>query len=266
MAELTLAVAQFTAGRDTAANADACARLIAATGGRAGLTVLPENAMYSDPLKEGDGYSESLDGPFITRIREAARTAGVNVLVGFTETSETPRPYNTLVFVQKDGEIGGVYRKIHLYDAFGFKESDRVEPAPIGDPLVFEIDGVRVGALTCYDLRFPEASRWLADHDVHVIALPAAWATGPAKELHWETLIRARAIENTLYFAGCGQTLPHCTGASIIIDPMGATVASAGEEPEAIAYGSVRTERVETVREKNPSLANRKFAVVPKGL
>lgn len=265
MSAIRVSLAQYAASLDVEANTKTATDLIAAAGADSDLVVLPENAMYSDPTKQrpGENHHETLEGPFVSALAGAAKDASVDVIAGFTETSDDERSYNTLVHVTAAGTVAGVYRKIHLYDAFGYRESDKVRPAEIDEPYVFTIKGVKVGALTCYDLRFPEISRWVADQDADLIVLPAAWAVGPAKEMHWETLARARAIENTIYFAACGQTGPHCTGQSFIADPMGVVIASAGEAGNAIATGVVDTDRVQAVRKTNPSLANRRFTVTP---
>ncbi|WIB36991.1 nitrilase-related carbon-nitrogen hydrolase [Curtobacterium sp. MCJR17_043] len=110
-----------------------------------------------------------------------------------------------------DGSVLETYRKVHLYDAFGSRESDRIEA---GDPAqlpVVEVDGVRVGLETCYDLRFPEVTRRLAATDTgaaDVVVLPAEWVRGPGKEHHWRTLLTARAVENTVWVLGVGQAPP----------------------------------------------------------
>lgn len=265
MNEFRLAVAQFAASTDIAHNRGISESLIAAAGAQADLVVLPENAMYSDPTKSSSsGHSEPLSGEFVTALREAAARAQTHVVAGFTETSDSDRPFNTLVHITSAGELAGVYRKIHLYDAFGYRESDTVRPAPADSPLTFQINGVTVGAATCYDLRFPEMARWLIDASADVLVYPAAWAVGPMKELHWETLLRARAIENTAYIAAAGQTGPHCTGQSQILDPLGVTLASVGEEQESFAVAVVRAARVEQVRATNPCLDNRQFTVAPR--
>ena len=139
----------------------------------------------------------------------------------------------------------------------------QITPAAISVPLLFECNGLTVGAATCYDLRFPEIFRWLVDNGADVIALPADWIVGPMKELHWETLVRARAIENTIYMAACGQTGPIGSGQSVIVDPMGTLIASAGEAADSIAIGTVTKSRIDDVRRSNPSLSNRAFSVVP---
>jgi predicted amidohydrolase len=260
------AVCQFTATPDIEANLDTCAKLIAqAAQAGARLAVLPEAVMFFDPDKTaGPGpHGQSLDGAFVTELGNRARKAGVAVVAGVYEPSDDGRDYNTLVAISASGELLGTYRKIHLYDAFGYRESDKVRAGDIGQPLIFQVDGVTIGALTCYDLRFPEAFRWLAEAGAEAIVLPAAWAVGPMKEDHWLTLAKARAIENTVYLAAAGQTGPDSCGQSSIIDPMGVVLASAGEVPGSIATADILTERVAHVRTTNPSLSNRRFTVAP---
>jgi deaminated glutathione amidase len=262
---VTVAVCQFAAGTDIDANTATCTQLIGASAAAgAQLAVLPEAAMYHDPARtEQYPAAQSLDGPFVTAIAEAAKEHSIAAVVGMFEPLEgTDRRSNTLVAVSDTGEQLGVYRKIHLYDAFGFRESDTISPADIGSPLLFDVGGVRVGALTCYDLRFPETFRWVVDAGADLVVLPAAWVAGPAKEAHWATLIAARAIENTVYVAAAGQTGPVSCGQSRVVDPMGVTVCSAGEQP-GIAVAPVDTARIAAVRAVNPSLANRRFTVGP---
>jgi predicted amidohydrolase len=263
---VTAALAQFATDLDKDANrkfvVDA---FTAAQEAGARLVVTPENSMYADFAKvdTDSDWPEPLDGPFVTAVREAARSTGVAGVVGFSEKLPgDKRASNTLAAVDGRGELLGVYRKVHLYDAFGYRESDTIAPADVADPLVFELDGITFGAMTCYDIRFPESARVLADAGATALVVPAAWAVGPAKEEHWATLVRARAIENTVYVLACGQTGPSCVGQSVIVDPMGTVVAGAGERP-GVVTAPLSPERVESVRRVNPSLANRRFAVVP---
>ena len=268
MSTLSIATAQFEASTDTKENRSKVKELIQRAAAVGKLVVLPENSMFSDPQKTHSGapYSESLDGEFVTALKASAVDNHIHILCGMTETNteDIQRPFNTLVYVNASGELVDVYRKIHLYDAFGYTESDKVTAADIDSPLVFDIDGVKIGAATCYDLRFPEVFRWIADEGADVVALPAAWAAGAAKEDHWTTLIKSRAIENTLYMVGSGQTGPSCTGQSLIVDPMGVIVASAGEVGMGVASGTVDTDRIDSVRKTNPSLKGRRFTVAPK--
>ena len=264
---ISIAVCQFAAGLDVEANTEACLDLIAAAAAHeADLAVLPEAAMFYDPAKaQADRtHGQPVDGAFGQAMAEAAKTHGIAVLAGMSEQIDDPRrDSNTVLAIAATGELQGAYRKIHLYDAFGQRESDVLRAGEIEAPVMIEVNGVRVGVLTCYDVRFPEVFRWVVDAGADVIALPAAWAAGPAKEDHWRTLIRARAIENTVYVAAAGQTGPVSCGMSLIVDPMGIELACAGLEP-GVASAAVDPGRIRAVRQINPSLANRRFQVSPR--
>ena len=158
-----------------------------------------------------------------------------------------------MVAVSPDGDLLGCYRKIHVYDAFGVRESDTIRPGDIAAPLLFTVGDVTVGALTCYDLRFPEVFRWITDAGAELVALPAAWATGPGKDHHWQTLIHAQALENTIYVAAADQTGPMSCAMSMIVDPMSVRIADAGEQP-GLVTATVTRERIAQVRAVNPSL------------
>lgn len=252
---MRIALAQFTAGPEKEAN---LRRMLDLTGQAASsgarLVLFPECSMLHTPQDESPApLAEPLDGPFVTALAGAARRHGVGVCAGVFERSPEPeRAFNTVVVIDPSGHLAGWYRKIHLYDAFGYRESDRIV-AGDGATLVFSLDGVALGVETCYDVRFPELSRHLVARGAEVILLPAAWVHGHLKESHWEVLVRARAIENTVYVAGAGLTGRRFTGSSMLVDPMGVPVVRAGEE-EALLTGDVDPERLRAVRRANPSL------------
>ncbi len=226
------------------------------------LVVFPEAAMCTfPPAREPLApHAEALDGPFVTRLRELARAHGVAIVAGMFERAPDPaRAYNTLAAVDARGDLAGTYRKVHLYDAFGYRESDRVAPGD-GALLTLDVDGMCIGVQTCYDLRFPEITRRLADRGADVVVLPAAWFAGPLKEMHLETLARARAIENTVYFCVADQAGSAVVGNSAVYDPLGTTLAAGGEE-EALVVATLSPERIATVRAKLPSLQNRRLAI-----
>jgi predicted amidohydrolase len=263
-----VAVAQFAPGEDRVHNRDVVAGLIAVAAGRgARLVVLPEYSSYfTDPL--GPSFArnaEPLDGEFVGAVARACREHGVTVVAGLVErTGERHRFANTLVAVDPAGDVVATYRKQHLYDAFGARESEWVVAGGLEAPQLFEVDGLRVGLQTCYDLRFPEVSRRLADAGAELVAVPAEWVRGPLKEHHWTTLLTARAIENTFYVAAADQVPPLAIGRSAIVDPMGVTVAALGETT-GIAVGEVSRDRVREVRERNPALRLRRYRVEPLG-
>jgi deaminated glutathione amidase len=136
--------------------------------------------------------------------------------------------YNTAVAFDGAGELVASYRKLHLFDAFGHRESEEV--APGSAPVLVTLAGMRTGLEICYDVRFGELSRALAVAGADLLVLPAAWAAGPLKEEHWLTLVRARAIENTVWVAAAGQVpdpdepptrAATGIGRSILVDPLG---------------------------------------------
>jgi predicted amidohydrolase len=199
--------------------------------------------------------AEPVDGPFASEVARVAKERGTTVVAGMFETSADPgRPFNTLVV---RGGATADYRKIHLYDSFGYRESDRLT-AGDPDPALVEVGGLKLGLMTCYDLRFPELSRALVAAGAEVLVVPAAWVAGPRKLDHWRTLLLARAIENTAYVVAAAQPAPRYTGHSMVVDPLGEVLAEAGDGAEVITAVLDR-EVLEEARRTNPSLANRRL-------
>jgi len=254
---LAVAVLQEPAGLDPEANRSALARLVPTD---ADLVVLPE-AFARDFGAAGSTlapYAEAQDGPFGTELGRVAAEHGTTVVAGMIATSPDPeRPYNTLVM---RGAAQASYRKIHLYDSFGYRESDVLTagPADASGPVVVEVGGVPIGLMTCYDLRFPELARALVDRGAEVLVVPAAWVAGPRKVDHWRTLLRARAIENTVYVVAAGQPAPRYSGHSLVLDPLGDVLAEAGDGPE-IVRATLSHDELQRARALNPSLANRRL-------
>jgi predicted amidohydrolase len=144
-----------------------------------------------------------------------------------------------------------------MYDSFGYQESKVLAPGPL-EPATFELEGTTFGILTCYDLRFPELARRLVDDGTEVILVPAAWVAGPRKVYHWTTLLRARAIENTVFVVGVGQPAPRSSGHSMVIDPLGDVLVEGGDDAE-ILTAEIDLSAVGEARRTNPSLANRRL-------
>jgi predicted amidohydrolase len=260
-----VAVAQFAPGADVSANLDDVRALIAEAAAQgAELVVLPEYASFFEH-RMGPRFAEHaqpIEGPFAGGVQEAAAAAGVVAVFGLVERAEGERFRNTVVAVSADGVIA-TYRKTHLYDAFGADESTWVEAGALEPPQTFLVGDLRVGLQTCYDLRFPEVTRVLADADVDLVLVPADWVPGPGKVHHWRTLLTARAIENTAFVAAAGQIPPDGVGTSLILDPAGATLAELGEEP-GIAIADLDPARIQEVRAANPALRLRRYTVLPR--
>lgn len=253
---------QIAAGLDSDANLTSIRRLSADD--EADIWIAPEAIMhdFGPPDLPLGPVAQPLDGPFVTGLSKLAAERGAAFVAGMFEVSDDPeRPYNTLVMLDGAGELVATYRKTHLYDSFGYAESDRLRQ---GDPVPVVADGggLRIGLMTCYDLRFPEHGRALVDAGADVLVIPAAWVRGPLKEDHWETLLRARAIENTVYVAAAAQCGRKYCGRTMLVDPLGVPVAGLGEAEGAMT-GTVSRDRIAQVRATNPALTHRRWRVTP---
>ncbi|MCU1477226.1 MAG: hydrolase [Subtercola sp.] len=260
-----IAVAQFAPTADTAANLAEMRRLTELAVARgATLVVFPEySSHFSSPLGPNAlAAAEPIDGYFATELARIARQNRIVVVAGLIENADDDHYYNTLVAFDSRGELVARYRKVHLYDAFGGRESEWMRAGAVGHPQTFELGGFTVGLQTCYDIRFPEVTRWLVDAGVDLVLVPAEWVPGPAKERHWMTLVVARAIENTVFVAAADHTAPGGVGLSMIVDPMGEVIASIGAQPD-VTVAFVSPDRLAAVRRVNPALALRRFAVTP---
>jgi predicted amidohydrolase len=261
-----VAVAQFAPSASKQTNLDAIgalARTAAARGAR--VIVFPEYSSYFvDPFDTSLAENaEDVDGPFTTALQHVAADLDVVLVAGLVERSDDGRRVrNAVVAVGGDG-IRAVYRKLHLYDAFGQRESDWVAPGEIASPETFEVDGLRFGLMTCYDLRFPEVARTLADERVDVALVPAEWVRGPLKQHHWMTLLTARAIENTFFVAGADHPPPLGVGYSAIVDPQGVALVTVGTATD-VAVAHIDRGAIARVRRVNPALELRRFRVTPR--
>jgi predicted amidohydrolase len=254
---MRVALVQMAAGLDPDENLATMRRLT--SGVEAELVVFPEAVMhdFGKPDTPLGPSAQALDGPFVDGMGKIAASASATVVAGMFERSADPdRPFNTLVAVGPDGSLAATYRKAHLYDSFGYRESDRLL-AGAATPVTVDVGELRIGLLTCYDLRFPEHSRALVQDGAQALVVPAAWVRGPLKEDHWVTLLRARAIENTVYVAAAAQCGRAYCGRSMLVDPMGVAVAAAGDE-EGVVRGEIEPVRVAAARERNPALLHRR--------
>ena len=263
MTGVAVAVAQFAPTADAAANVALITELVARASSRgARLVVFPEYSSYFvDPFDESlAAHAEEVDGPFTTALAALAAEHGLTIVAGLLERAgDGRRVRNTVVAVEGSGVVAR-YRKLHLYDAFGQRESDWVEPGEIADPETFEVGGLRFGLMTCYDLRFPEVGRLLVDAGADVFLVPAEWVRGPLKEHHWRTLVQARAIENTVFVAAADHPPPLGVGMSMIVDPQGVQMAAVGTATD-VAVAHLDPDAVERVRRVNPSVSLRRFGV-----
>ncbi len=237
-AGMRVALCQLPVSPDPAVNLTRVRDALAtAAPGGAGLAVFPEatQVRFGSDLA---AVAEPLDGPFGKGLAEAAREAGVALAAGVFEPAPDGRVYNTVVACDGGGARVAAYRKIHLFDSLGERESALV--APGSELVIADLAGLRVGFLTCYDIRFPEQARALAAGGAELIVVPSAWQAGLFKEEHWVTLVRARALETTVWVAAAGQvpdtaapptSAPTGVGRSMLVDPMGTVRADLGSQP-----------------------------------
>ncbi|SEI02788.1 MULTISPECIES: carbon-nitrogen hydrolase family protein [unclassified Leifsonia] len=233
----------------------------AAAADRAELVVFPEYTMYEKRAVDASfaAAAQPVDGPFVSALAELAATLRIAIVAGVVEkTDADPRPHNTLIAVDGTGSVIARYRKLHLFDSFGFRESEWIAPGDSLEPVVFEVSGLTFGLMACYDLRFPELARRLADAGAHVVLVCASWVPGPGKVDQWRTLAKARAIENTCFVAATSQASPISIGTSLLADPLGAVLGELGETP-ATATFEVTTADVDAARERNPALRQRRY-------
>lgn len=227
------------------------------------LMVFPEGFMSHFPAgterKTMLGTAQFLDGPFVTGMRQLAKENKLWIIFGMNEKVEDPeddRNYNTTVVLDSNGAIVSTYRKTHMYDAFGAKESANKKP---GDHLFEPIDTPfgRLGLFVCYEVRFPEVARYERKHGADIIVMPTAWVKGDMKSRRFHTLINARAVENTVYLCACDLCKSNNLGESVVVDPMGVPVVAAGEEPTLLA-AEIDLDRIAAVRRKLPSYEDRR--------
>ncbi len=267
---MRVAAVQMNSTADPAENlavADRLTRAAAADG--ASLIVLPERWTAMGEDEQLRAAAETLDGPSIAWARATARELGVELVAGsiVQRVAGQEKLANTSVHVGADGELKAVYRKVHMFDVEvdgrSYNESD-LEDA--GEEIVDSTttDQVCLGMSICYDLRFPELYRILALRGALVFPLPAAFTLATTRD-HWETLLRARAIENQAFFIAANQIGEHpggnrSGGRSMIVDPWGIVLAQA---PDGVGHivAELDLDRQREIRERLPALANRRADV-----
>ncbi|MGC2431145.1 MAG: carbon-nitrogen hydrolase family protein [Nitrososphaeraceae archaeon] len=235
------------------------------------LVCFPEFQMAYSPLeqtaKELSTIAENaINGNFITTLRKEAKRHRIKIIATIYENINTKRKKktdyrvsDTAIMISEKGDVMSIYRKLHLYDALGFKESAKlVGGDKIERPVKVGIG--KIGLEICYDIRFPEMSRILTLDGADVLAIPSGWVQGIMKEEHWQIMLKARAIENGCYVIAPDQVGNIFSGQSMVIDPFGITLLDMGKK-EGVEVVEIARDRVEFVRKSLPLLKNRRTDV-----
>ena len=275
------AVVQLTSSSDAEASCREAEELVRKAASRgAALVATPENTNYLGPHEEKVRLAEGLDGSTCARFAGLARELGIHLLLGsFNERAAlgqhgeghpdepAARCHNTSVLFGPDGGVLAVYRKIHLFDVavppdVVFQESATV--AAGSEAVIAETPLAWIGLSICYDLRFPELYRALAENGAEILAVPSAFTLVTGKD-HWEPLLRARAIENQAWVLAPAQHGRHDDGGlrqswghAMIVDPWGQVVAQVSDGP-GIAVAEIDLARQRSIRERLPALQHRRM-------
>ena len=259
---MKVAVVQFKASTNKEENLKKIiSYILKASSKNATLCAFPEFMMFytnsSQTSKELASLSEKINGNFILTIAKAAQENHIQVIGSFYERSKkNNRVYDTSFVINHLGKVISTYRKIHLYDALGFKESDKMIPgSKIEKPVATSIG--KIGMMICYDLRFPEMSRALALAGAEVLIAPSAWVKGPMKEEHWITINKTRAIENGCYVIAPAQVGNIYCGRSLVVDPYRKVLLDM-KKKQGISFVNIDLKKVKEIRKILPLLKNRR--------
>lgn len=264
---MKVAVVQFKASTKKEDNLKKILSYISkAAAKNATLCAFPEFMMFytnsSQTSKQLANLAETIKGNFVTTISNAAKENHIQVVGSFYEKSrKKDRVYDTSFVIDKSGKVISTYRKIHLYDALGFRESDKMTSgSKIAKPVKTSIG--KIGMMICYDLRFPEMSRSLAVAGSEVLIAPSAWVKGDMKEEHWITINKTRAIENGCYVIAPDQVGNIYCGRSLVVDPYGKILLDM-KKKQGIGFVNIDLNKVRQTRKVLPLLKNRRTDVYP---
>jgi predicted amidohydrolase len=224
----------------------------------ADLIVMPEYSMLNpllvrDPRKVYELAEEPTTSKYLAGFVRLAENLGTSIAVHFVERTPTP-PYtrSTTILVTSRGEALHVYSKMHLFDAYGYRESDFFAPGSSPSRLIV-IDNFETGFAICYDLRFPELFRLYALGGAKLVVVQAGWVRGPLKEAVLDTLASSRAHENTVYIVVANQVGELFTGRSGVYSPWGVKELDMGYREEYVEH-RLQLEEVEKARSTIPVL------------
>jgi predicted amidohydrolase len=234
---------------------------------KAQLICFPEFQMAYSPAEQKPEdlhkIAEKIDGNFISMLSNCARRNKINVIATIYEINNTNKQnhkvFDTAVIINELGKLESAYRKVHLYDALGFKESKKLMAGNIIEKPTTTSVG-KLGLLICYDMRFPEICRILTINGAKILVCPSAWVSGFMKREHWQIMLKARAIENGVYVIAPDQIGNIYCGHSMVIDPYGTTLVDM-KIREGMEFIDIDNSRIDSIRSTLPLLKNRRTDV-----
>ena len=263
--KMIVAIVQMKSSTDKNENLESSVRFIEEAGGKnADYIFFPEFQMAFSPsnqnLDELYSIAESIShSNFLKKLRQQSKRYNIGIVGTMFEKNKTTkdkRVFDTAFVIDKNAKLISIYRKLHLYDAFGFKESTKfINGDKITKPCKTIIG--KMGVMICYDLRFPELARILALEGSYIMAIPSGWVNGVMKEEHWITMLKARAIENGNYIIAANQVGNIFCGRSMVVDPLGSVLTDLGDKI-GLEVVEIDKQRINQVRNILPLLRNRR--------
>jgi len=269
MQSFIAAVVQLRSVPDKPANLAEASRLVTeAAAAGAQLVALPEVFAWRGPHDRERAEAETVPGPITEEMGALAKRLGIHLVAGsiLERAADEARPFNTTTLLGPDGRLLGAYRKIHLFDIdlpgrVSIRES--ALRAAGKRPVCVKTQLGCIGLAICYDLRFPELFRALGEQGAEVVVMPSAFtrATGQA---HWETLLRARAIENQCFVMAPDQFGAAASGFedygnSLIVDPWGKVLARGTDDRTEVLSAHLDADLLARVRRELPCLEHRRL-------
>ncbi len=262
---MRIALVQLNSGPSIAGNLPVTEAFIREAAGRGARFILtPENTcrMAKDNDQRWAESFEEKDHPAIPFYAALAKGLGIHLLIGSLSSIRAgDRLVNRSYHFAPDGSIKASYDKIHLFDVDlengeRYRESDLIKPGK--QAVLTDVDGIRTGLSVCYDMRFPHLYRTLGQQGAQIMTVPSAF-TVPTGRAHWETLLRARAIENGAFVLAPAQGGMHDSGRttyghSLVVGPWGQVLAEKKDDAPGVLYCDIQIEEAAKARAAIPSL------------
>ncbi len=262
---MKIALIQFNASDDKKNNIQRALHFIQEAASRGASWILfPEVFSFRGNLLDKEVLAtipEPIPGTTTQAFQEIAKKNKVDILLGsLLEKIDKDKPCNTSVAINKNGQIIAKYQKIHLFDAVIdgkiVKEADFLSQGDRGE--IVNVEEFKVGLSICYDLRFPNMYQEYAQLRANVLTVPSCF-TKTTGQFHWESLLRARAIENLCYVIAPNQVGKDFRGIesyghSMAISPWGEILACGSQDEEEIVYAEIDIKEVQKARAALPGV------------